>query len=256
MEEDKKKGLKKKAVKNKDVKVKSEEVENLDIAEEPIKASNEVKAETVEEKAEEPEKENNSKEDALNKKEIAEQNKILKNVLIGIFVFIGFFAIGFYFMNTTNHFQYEGITFNIIKEKEVTFFQTSFLGTYEDIAANYNIFIRTDPRKLGDIPFEGKFYPSEMMVLNSSENFNCDGDGVIAVANFQNIMNAFGTTIINDPNASCDEFGRYLYVNLQSGDKTEITSPGNKCFNINIKDCEVLKGTERFLLEAMKYHSN
>ena len=189
-------------------------------------------------------------------KDIKEHNKILRNVLIGIFVFIAFFAIGFYFMNTTRHFNYDGITFNVIKEKEVTFYHTSFQGTYGKIMANYNIFIRTDPRKLEEIPFEGKFYPSEMMVLNSSENFNCDGDGVIAVANLQQVMGAFGTTVISDPNATCDERGRYLYVNMQSGDKTEITSPGNKCFNININNCEVLKGTERFLLEVIKYYSN
>jgi len=190
-------------------------------------------------------------------KQIKEQNKILRNILIGVGIFVLFFIVGFYFTASVKNFEYNNMKFDIVKEKKITFYHTSFPMTYESgEKAIYNLFLRKDPRKLNEIPFEGDFVPSEMIVVNSSENFNCDGDGVIAIANFNNIFNALGTQVVNDPNASCDKYGRYIYINLQKGDKTEIKNIGKNCYNLNINNCEVLDATERFLLEALKYRND
>ena len=190
-------------------------------------------------------------------KQVKEQNKILRNILIGIGIFVLFFVIGFYFTNSVKNFEYNNIKFDIIKEKKINFYHTSFPMTYKSgEKAIYNVFLRKDPRKIGEIPFEGELYLSEMLVLNSSENFNCDGNGVVAIANFQQILNALGTNVINDPKANCDEYGRYIFINLQKGNKTEIKNIGKKCYNFNINKCEVLDVTERFLLEALKSVNN
>jgi hypothetical protein len=189
----------------------------------------------------------------ITEKQKKENNNLLRNILFILGFFVLFFILGFYFTNSTKHFEYDGIKFNIIKEKEVTFYHTSFAIAYlGGDKANYNAFLRNDPRQLEEILFTGPLYLSEMMVLNSSENFNCDGDGVIAIANFQQILNAIGTQVISDPNARCDELGRYMYVNIQSGEETTIEKVGPKCYNINIANCGVLEGTERFLLETLK----
>ena len=190
-------------------------------------------------------------------KQIKEQNKILRNVLIGIGIFILFFIVGFYFMNSVKNFEYNNIKFDIVREKKITFYHTSFPMTYESgEKAIYNAFLRKDPRKTGEISIEGKVSLFEMLVLNSSENFNCNGDGVIAIANFNNILGALGTKVVNDPNASCDEYGRYIFINLQKGNKTEIKNVGKNCYNLKINNCEVLDVTERFLIEALKEKNN
>lgn len=190
-------------------------------------------------------------------KQVKEQNKILRNVLIGIGIFILFFVIGFYFTASVKNFEYNNIKFNIVKEGKIVFYHTSFPITYDSgEKAIYNLFLRKDPRKIGEIPFGGELSNLEMLVINSSENFNCDGDGVIAIANFQQILNALGTKVVNDPKANCDKYGRYNFVNMQRGDKTEIKSVGKNCYVLAINNCEILDVTERFLLEVLKNRDN
>ena len=83
-----------------------------------------------------------------NEKQIKEQNKTLRNILIGIGVFILVFAVSFYFISSVKNFEYKGIKFNIIKEGKITFYHTSFPMTYESgEKAIYNLFLRKDPRE-------------------------------------------------------------------------------------------------------------
>ncbi len=196
-------------------------------------------------------------EKSSNEKQIKEQNKTLRNILIGIGVFILIFMISFYFVSSVKNFEYNGINFDLIKEGKINFYHTSFPIIYESgEKAIYNVYLRKDPRKLDKILFEDNLISLELLVINSSQNFNCDGDGVIAIANFQQILNALGVKVINDPNASCDKYSRYNFLNLQSGDKTEIKNIGENCYNLNINNCEILDVTERFLLEALKNKNN
>ena len=122
---------------------------------------------------------------------------------------------------------------------------------------NYNIFLRKDPRITGkNVPLNGQVFLSDVMVLNSTDNFNCDGDGVIAIANFQQVIGFFGTTIINDKNATCDKQGRYMFVNLLKGNETKIERFGPICYNFYINNCEILDVTERFLLNLLEREKN
>ncbi|MCX6750206.1 MAG: hypothetical protein NTZ83_02005, partial [Candidatus Pacearchaeota archaeon] len=62
---------------------------------------------------------------------------------------------------------------------------------------------------------------------------------------------------MRDENASCDELGRYMYIVVQPGEETSVEKFGPNCYNINIKDCEILEGTERFITEMLvKIHSD
>jgi len=60
-----------------------------------------------------------------------------------------------------------------------------------------------------------------------------------------------GGNVIKDGNASCDEKGRYGFINIKEGNTTEIERFGPACFNIYINDCEILKGTEKYILETL-----
>lgn len=156
------------------------------------------------------------------------------------------------------NFEYEGIQFERINEKGVTFYHAIFQARMTgNFLINYNIFLRKDPRKTGeDIPFEGNIFLSDLMVLNvndeSGDNFNCNGDGVIAIANFNQIFQASGTTIMTDPNATCDPFRRYVLINIIEGEETKIVERERACYDFYVNDCEILDVTERYLLEALK----
>ena len=168
-------------------------------------------------------------------------------------MFVLIILLGVVFINSIRHFEYEGIKFNVMKEGEIIFYNSAFpmySATTGKHIADYNIYLRNDPRKLKDIPFEGEVKLSEMLVMNST-GFNCDGDGIIAVANFVQIFDALGIKVVKDSNASCDSQGRYMFMQLQPGNVTSIEQTGPACYNLNINNCEILKVTEKFIVETL-----
>lgn len=187
------------------------------------------------------------------KDQIAHQNKLLRNILLTMGVFVLGCGLVLMVLYSMNNFESESIKYNLIKEGDVTFYHTSFPSKFIVPARTieYNVYLRKDPRELKEINFEGNLMRLEMAVIDSKENFDCEGDGVIAVANFNQIMKAMGTEVIRDPEASCDSGGRYNYFELKSGEETKIVQTGPACYDLIIKDCEVLEVTERFLIESL-----
>jgi len=87
----------------------------------------------------------------------------------------------------------------------------------------------------------------ENAVISFEKDFNCDGDAIIAVANLAKLHEVLGISLIRDENATCDS--RYTYLRLQEGDKTSIEKIGENCYILNVNNCEILKVTERYMLE-------
>lgn len=185
------------------------------------------------------------------KKQIRTENKILRNLIFGVIGLIVLFLLLSFFINSKKNFEYEGLKFNIEKAGEVIFYHTSFTFMVNNREITYNVFLRKDPRTLEDVTFDGKLNLLEMMVLDNSESFVCDGDGGIAMLNLQQIFRALGTTIIKDPDASCDSQGRFMFVEIRAGDETIIKQFGPACYEITINNCEILDGTERFIIETL-----
>lgn len=184
------------------------------------------------------------------KKEKQEYNKIIRNFLIGILIIV-FFIIGI--ILSVNHFQkisYEGIEFQKIKQGKLDLFYSRF-PIRENVY--FNLYLRNNPKELISlVDFNGNLTSKRIIVINSEKPFFCNGYGMISIGNLKQFYNALGAKIIKDENASCDELGRYSYINLKEGNKTRIEQYGPSCYNIYIKDCEILKGTERFILEGIK----
>jgi hypothetical protein len=203
-------------------------------------------------------KENVNEEEKIIKQERKEENKILKIVLVFIGIFFLGIIVAFFIMRTSNHPKFGGLTFNVIQEGEITFYQTSIPVIYKGEVAEYNIYLRNNPEKLEKkVPFEGTISSVDNTVINITREFNCEGDQMIAIANLVNLYGAIGKDLMRDENASCDELGRYMYIVVQPGEKTSVEKFGPNCYNINIKDCEILEGTERFIVEMLaKIHAD
>ncbi|HLC86883.1 MAG TPA: hypothetical protein VJH65_01240 [Candidatus Nanoarchaeia archaeon] len=187
-----------------------------------------------------------------NQEEIKKQNRILKSVLItiGIIIFavIVWTAVSYY----TNNFQYKGINFNIVKANKIKFYHTLFPITKEGMRISYNVYLRNDPRKLEkEVPFNGEMILREMLVVNSTKDFICDGDGSISMLNLQQIFAGIGTSVIKDPESGCDPDGRYLFLKIQEGNETSIEQTSPACYELNVAECNILKATERYIVEAM-----
>ena len=180
------------------------------------------------------------------------QDKILKWFLIGGLFFIVLVLALAYVVESTTKFEYQGVDFKIVKTGNLVLYNTKIPVIVGGQKADYNFYLRNDPRKLYDeVPFEGNLNLARNLVLNSTEDFNCDGFGVIGVANLVNLYKISGINVIKDGNATCDSDGMYGFINLQRGNGTKIEKTGVACYNINIYNCEILEATERMMLESL-----
>ena len=201
-------------------------------------------------------KKEDTKEKAI-KGERKEENKVLRAILLFVGIFFLVLLVSFFLIRTPTHQRYGGLTFKITQEGELTFYHTSFPIIYKGNPTEYNVYLRNNPKELvKKVPFDGEIDSIQNTVINITKEFDCEGDQIIAIANIVNVYNAIGKDIMKDENASCDESGRYMYIVVQPGESTSVEQFGPSCYSINIKDCEILQGTERFILELLsEYHS-
>ena len=199
-------------------------------------------------------KKKTKKKEKIERKKIIQSNIEKENILLkNIFIFLGIFllviALSFFIIKASTHFKYKGVEFDIVKEGKLTLYHTSFPVIHNGENAEYNIYLRNDPRELEKkVPAKGTLLSIDDTVVNITQEFECGGKEVIAIANLVNMYGAIGRDFIRDENASCDNLGRYMYITIQPGNETSIENFGPNCYNINIKDCEILEGTERFIV--------
>jgi hypothetical protein len=197
-------------------------------------------------------------------REIESQKKTLRNILVTIAIFVLLVVAGIYYINSARHFEYKGISGNVVKEGDLIFYEVPIPMVIKAQKVTYMIYIRNNPEELDKIPFVGEIPDFDTLstfsdgayriVLNFSDEFNCDGDETIAVGNMLNLK-ALNMKIVSDENASCDKFGRYIYLNVKKGDVSRVKQMGEACYELEVRECEILEVTERFMIEAIaKYY--
>ena len=191
----------------------------------------------------------------VSKKQVKNENVILRNLLLGIGIFVLAIVLVVFALGSIRSFDYEGVDFEVVKfcdvEPCLITYQTSVPYIIEGNIVPYNFYIRNDPRKLKEVTFEGDLHLLSNLVIDSEESFNCDGDGVIAIANLVTLYDdALGVSVLKDENATCSNSGDYMFLTLKSGNETKIEQTGQACYDIYINDCEILEGTERFMVET------
>jgi hypothetical protein len=191
--------------------------------------------------------------------QIKKESKIFKVIIITMIGFVLMFLGVLLLMSYLNQFSVGGVIFNIDKTAMTgkTLYRTSVPVAYKDsttgraISADYNFYFRTDPRILEKIPSSQDIQFRTNMVINMTEEFNCNGYGIIAVANLLNLYKVLGVNVIKDENATCDATGKYTYLNIKGANETSLISSGDTCYTINVKGCEILPATEKFMLETL-----
>lgn len=184
------------------------------------------------------------------KEEIKNQNKLLRDILIGLGLIVLFFIFILFWIDSVRHFELRGVEWGIVKEGELILYKTAIPVYYQGNIVDYNFYLRNDPRKLDDgVKFEGNLWLLKNMVINGSD-FKCYGDEVIALANLIKLEEVLGTNVIKDPNATCDEEGRYAYLNIHEGDETWVKETDKACYQLKFKNCEILEVTEKFMVET------
>ena len=114
------------------------------------------------------------------KEQVKEESKMIRNVLVILGAII-IFIVAYYSISTnSSHFDYKGVKFDVVNE--IAPYKTGFPVIYQNQEAIYNFYLRNDPRK-NNVSFNGEIIPKELTVVNATNSLNCNGDGIIAVAN-------------------------------------------------------------------------
>ena len=200
------------------------------------------------------------------KEQIEKHNKLLKSIFIWLGFLVIAFAAVYLFVGSMKHIDYKGIDF----EREeycdakpcLIFYKIAIPIIYEDkltgkaINADYNIFIRNDPRELDKVPVKGNVSFRKNLVLGvNTENLFCDGDWPIAIGNLQK-LDVLGVKVIARNESEIKVYlpaEEYMYVNIREakeGEKTSIEQANENNYYLNVADCEILEATERLMLEA------
>ncbi|MFH1358733.1 MAG: hypothetical protein ABIH37_02510 [archaeon] len=180
--------------------------------------------------------------------------KILKITLLLCFAILILILVAYFYINSLREYTYKGVDFTTIQEGKLILYQTAVPVFNQGNMVPYNFYFRTNPRELVKMKFDNSdFELMQNTVLNFQGSFDCEGYGIIAVANLAQLHDVLEINVIRDENATCDE--RYLLLNLIEGEETEIQRINKNCYNIVIDECEILKGTERIMLEMfVKYN--
>ena len=189
----------------------------------------------------------------VKKKVLDKENKILIWVF-AIIIMVFLLIAGFFFISKAVRFsEYkEVVKFETIQEGDLIFYKTPLSVQEENELKKYNLYLRTKPKKLEKIPFEvDDFSLMKLVAINSEKDFNCEGDGAIAIANLASLHNLIGSEFFVDKNATCDSSGRYNYFYLKEGEETSIEKIGKNCYNLNVNNCEILEVTEKIMVEML-----
>ncbi len=190
-----------------------------------------------------------------NKKELKKEDKLLAIILLilGV-VLIGFLG-SYYYLSSLDEFEFRGVEFQKAVDKGgITFYHTQYPIMHQGKKANYHVWLRKDPRKLNKtIEFEGEFKLTELVVINTTQDFSCKGYGSIAIGNLKQVLTSINAKSGSSENYSrCDTQGRYTYIEIIPGEESRIVQTGPSCYDFIIKDCEMLEVTERFIMEILE----
>ncbi len=184
------------------------------------------------------------------KNQIKKQKKQFGIILGILAIIILLCLIGFLINYQATHFDYKGLKFKKVVEGDIIFYQVPMITQYGGSKTTYHFYLRTNPNKLKDVPFDGEIELKNELILDvTTENLFCDGDWQIAMGNLIN-LNIFNINVGKDENASCDSLGRYTFVQIHEGNESKIEQYGPACYNLYITDCEVLAVTEKFMVET------
>lgn len=218
-----------------------------------------VKKRTVEEKKEEAGK----KEEEAGEKKRRVYEKHTKTAVIIMIVIIASIFLAHWISQEIRRFEYGGIEFYKEKEGSITYYK-SLLGYVTATGeVPFLLKLRHDPRESGRIPIEGTIRLKKEVVLSlSPEVTNCSNTYVTLV-DFGMVLKAFSIKARaattdrkyarehNAALADCKDTGTETVIVMKEGNETKITQDKD-CYVIEIKDCEIRQGFERFMFEFIR----
>jgi hypothetical protein len=209
------------------------------------------------------------------------QDKQLKwAVFLMVSIILIIVIVPFVNTNFVNKFDYHGLTFQKTQLGEIEFYSTKFpvvVGTGE-VIGDYAVNLRNDPRELEDIEVRATYgtidfryyknvdggiayYP--VYVSLDPEMEICD-DSALAMITLSGFLGDSGLEVRsasmseeyalenNVPYKRCEDDSTVILIT--QGNVNKITEIGTLCYEIRFKECDILKVTERFVLNILEQY--
>lgn len=198
----------------------------------------------------------NVPEEPTPEKQLEKENRILRNIFIGIVAVFVLIVVIIFIVREIRHYDYNGVDFETVKYGDLIVYKTSLPVKYNATNTTYNFYLRTNPKDLKAVLFEGNLTFRDVLVINTTNELNCEGYGGLAIANIAKLYDVSGIEVMSDKNASCDALGRYTYLNIIPGNETSVKQYGLSCYEIKVNNCEILPATEKFMAESLVQINN
>ncbi len=195
-------------------------------------------------------------------------NKQFKAILGIMVVLIAIALLSYWIIQANKNFEYNGLKF--YKEKEGTnLFYKSLLGfvTAWGEEVPFILRLKNDPRELAKIPIDGDIRLNKEAIISLSPEIADCPHMYSTLVDFGIILKAFGVTASgattdadyarenNATLADCRSSLNKTVIVMQEGNKTQISQEKiifKNCYVIEIANCEVREGFERFILNFIE----
>lgn len=218
------------------------------------------------------------KEDKIEEKESEEKKKSQKKfenqqlvvIVVVMIILIGVIIGSYWISKSLKSFDFGGFEFQRVEEGTLETYQAKLISRLPDgTAYDFTLILRNDPRKLKNIPIgverirlsnDGLAYIS----LNPNV-IGCETTGV-ALLNMGVFFKAVGVQAKtgstdagfaeenNISRITCDDATEDNTIMLVAqSDENSIKQLTENCYEINFKDCDILKSTERFIVGTLAH---
>lgn len=184
--------------------------------------------------------------------------------------------------NVFNKFQYIGLDFYKTKlgsdvtgaavGNGITFYSTDIplINQYGFPIGEYSIYFRNDPRELENINVEViekkiEFQKNNTIYISIQYDAPICEDNIIAVVGLTNFLDKFGNLRVdgamndavyasnnNLDYVTCKTNPENTVILMKTGNETKISKTGRNCYELQYKDCEINKVTEKFILTIIE----
>lgn len=197
------------------------------------------------------------------KSESKKQEKQVKWIIIGMILVLLIVILVYFVIQESKKFDYAGLRFEKIMFDKLLLYhgKIPIISMAGNVIANYNLYLRNDPRKLENIKINGNIRLTQKVIvsLDNGAEKGCSDAG-IAGANFFSFLKAAGLNVgvayINQTYARerngdyviCSDSGNESVIIIKQSKENKITQEKNNCYVIEFKECDILKATERFMI--------
>lgn len=201
------------------------------------------------------------------------QNKqIIWALVLMISIIIIIFLIPYIKQNVFNKFEYIGLDFYKANVEGIVFYFTEIplINQYNFPIGDYSIYFRNDPRELENISvdiIEKKIEFQKEGIIYISIQYDapvCE-DNIVSVVGLTQFLDRFGNLKVkgamndavyasnNDLDyITCKTDPNNTVILIKTGNESMISKTGRNCYELQYKDCEISKVSEKFMLTIIE----